>query len=110
MDFFAHPIFGAALGLVVGSFLNVCIHRLPLGESVVWPASRCPHCRANLTARDNIPVLSYLILRGRCRACGAPISLQYPVIELVTGAVFVASFLLFEPPLLYVSVWCSRAR
>ena len=102
MDVFAQPIFGAALGLVVGSFLNVCIHRLPLGESVVWPSSRCPHCRATLAARDNIPVLRYLILRGRCRACGAPISLQYPVIELVTGAVFVASFLLFDPPLLYV--------
>ncbi len=89
-------------GLVVGSFLNVCIHRLPLRESVIWPSSRCPHCRAKLGALDNIPVLSYLMLRGRCRGCGQPISLQYPVVELVTGVVFAAAVLVFEPPLLYV--------
>jgi len=88
-------------GLVVGSFLNVCMHRLPLRESVVWPASRCPRCRADLKAYDNIPVLSYLLLRGRCRACREPISLQYPVVELLTGATFLAAFLLFEPPVLF---------
>jgi leader peptidase (prepilin peptidase) / N-methyltransferase len=94
-------LFVTALGLVVGSFLNVCIHRLPLRESLLWPSSRCPHCRAPLRAYDNIPVVSYLILRGRCRTCRAPISLQYPVVELITGLVFLAAYLLFEPPLLY---------
>src|SRR5688572_23562085 len=101
MEFLAHPVFGAVLGLIVGSFLNVCIHRLPLRESIVWPASRCPSCRAELHPSDNIPVISYLILKGRCRSCGQPISIQYPIIELVTGMVFLAAFLMFEPPVLY---------
>jgi leader peptidase (prepilin peptidase)/N-methyltransferase len=94
--------FTFAMGTVVGSFLNVCIHRLPLGESVIWPASRCPHCRARLKPRDNIPVLSYLLLGGRCRACGGHIFLQYPIVELLTGITFLSAFLLFEPPLVYV--------
>ena len=97
----AHALFAVMLGLVIGSFLNVCIHRLPLGESIVWPASRCPHCRAEIGPGDNIPVLSYLLLRGRCRACAAPISLQYPIIELATGVIFGGAFLLIAPPLLY---------
>ena len=97
----AFALVAMMFGLVVGSFLNVCIHRLPLRESVVWPASRCPHCRALVSPGDNIPVLSYLMLRGRCRSCGAPISLQYPIIELATGVVFGAASLLFAPPLLY---------
>jgi leader peptidase (prepilin peptidase)/N-methyltransferase len=101
MEFLSSPVFGAALGLVVGSFLNVCIHRLPLRESVIWPSSRCPHCRADLKAYDNIPVVSYLLLRGRCRSCGMPISMQYPIVELLTGLLFLAAFILFEPPLLY---------
>jgi leader peptidase (prepilin peptidase)/N-methyltransferase len=101
MPVFSSPWFGAALGLVVGSFLNVCIHRLPLRASIVWPASRCPHCSAALKAYDNIPVLSYLLLGGRCRSCGKPISVQYPIVELVTGLLFFGTFLLFEPPLLY---------
>ena len=91
----------ARSGLIVGSFLNVCIHRLPLRESVMWPASRCPHCRAELKPYDNIPVVSYLMLRGRCRSCGKPISVQYPIVELLTGVLFLAAFMLFEPPLLY---------
>jgi leader peptidase (prepilin peptidase)/N-methyltransferase len=94
--------FTFAMGTVVGSFLNVCIHRLPLRESVIWPASRCPHCRARLKPRDNIPVISYLLLGGRCRACGGHISLQYPIVELLTGITFLSAFLLFEPPLVYV--------
>lgn len=81
--------FSGALGLVVGSFLNVVIHRLPRGESVVSPRSRCPGCGHMITALENVPVLSYLALRGRCRGCGAPISLRYPAIELLTGALFV---------------------
>lgn len=89
------------LGLVVGSFLNVCIHRLPLGESLAWPASRCPRCRTSLKPYDNIPVLSYLMLKGRCRACGEAISLKYPIVEVTTAVLFVGAYLLFPPPLLY---------
>ena len=89
------------IGLVVGSFLKVCIHRLPLGESLAWPASRCPRCRTPLRKYDNIPVFSYLLLRGRCRACRAQISMQYPVVEVVTAIVFLSAYLLFEPPVLY---------
>ena len=91
----------AAVGLVVGSFLNVCIHRLPAGESLAWPASRCPRCRTPLKAYDNVPVVSYLILRGRCRACAAPISVRYPIVELLTAGLFAGCYLLFDPPLLY---------
>jgi leader peptidase (prepilin peptidase)/N-methyltransferase len=90
-----------ALGLVVGSFLNVCIYRLPLNQSPVWPASRCPVCRAPIEPYDNIPVLSYLTLRGQCRACRAPISVKYPIIEALTGALFLAAYFMFEPPVLY---------
>ena len=79
----------ALLGLIVGSFLNVCIGRLPEGESVVTPRSRCPSCRKPIAWYDNIPVLSYLVLGGRCRNCGARISLRYPLIEMATGALFV---------------------
>jgi leader peptidase (prepilin peptidase) / N-methyltransferase len=100
MEFYTHPVFGAALGLIVGSFLNVCIHRLPLRESVVWPSSRCPRCRAALRSYDNIPVLSYLILKGRCRSCSALISIRYPMIEVATGCVFLAAFLIFPSPVL----------
>lgn len=78
----------ALLGLVVGSFLNVVVWRLPRGESVVRPGSHCPACDATLRARDNVPVLSWLALRGRCRHCRAPISRRYPAVELLTAAVF----------------------
>ncbi len=78
------------LGLIVGSFLNVVIHRLPRGESVVRPRSRCPRCQRQITALENVPLLSYLWLRGRCRGCGARISLRYPAIELLTGVLFAA--------------------
>ena len=91
----------AIFGLVVGSFLNVCIHRLPLGESLAWPASRCPACRTPLKPYDNIPVVSYLALRGRCRYCGKSISKQYPIVELLTCVLFVAAYFSFGPPVLY---------
>jgi len=83
---------GAALafGLVVGSFLNVVIYRLPEGESVVWPGSRCPRCREAIAPWDNVPVLSFLWLRGRCRHCKVQISWRYPAFELLTGLVFAA--------------------
>ena len=95
------PVFVTLMGLLIGSFLNVCIHRLPLGESIVWPASRCPHCRALLRPYDNIPVISFLILRGRCRACRGPISPQYPVVEVLTAGVFFAAYWLYPWPLMF---------
>lgn len=82
----------AAFGLVIGSFLNVCIYRLPRGQSVVWPASRCTSCSRSLSWYENIPVLSYVALGGACRTCRATISPVYPAIELATSAVFVAMY------------------
>lgn len=79
-------------GALIGSFLNVCIHRMPLGESVVWPGSHCPHCKKRIPAYDNIPFISYLLLKGRCRCCNKRISFQYPFVELMTALLFVALF------------------
>jgi leader peptidase (prepilin peptidase)/N-methyltransferase len=73
------------LGLLIGSFLNVCIHRLPAKESIVFPRSYCPSCKNQIPAYDNIPVISFLLLRGRCGSCKAPISWRYPVVELLNG-------------------------
>jgi leader peptidase (prepilin peptidase) / N-methyltransferase len=85
-------IFVAGLfGLVIGSFLNVIIHRVPLRQSIVWPASSCPHCGEPIAPRDNIPLVSYLILRGRCRNCKEPISARYPAVEALTGVLFAAA-------------------
>jgi leader peptidase (prepilin peptidase) / N-methyltransferase len=83
-------VIAALGGLLVGSFLNVVAYRLPRGESLVHPRSRCPHCDTQLRAIDNIPVLSWVALRGRCHHCGAPISARYPLVELTTGALFAA--------------------
>jgi leader peptidase (prepilin peptidase)/N-methyltransferase len=80
----------ALLGLLVGSFLNVVVWRLPRRESLLRPASHCPTCSAPVRPRDNVPVLSWLVLRGRCRNCAAPISRRYPAVELLTAAVFAA--------------------
>lgn len=91
--FFAVSAF--LFGLVLGSFLNVCIHRLPRGESVVSPRSACPNCGAMIGALDNIPVLSWFLLGGVCRSCKAPIAKRYWVVELLTGALFTASVLWF---------------
>jgi leader peptidase (prepilin peptidase) / N-methyltransferase len=77
-------------GLAVGSFLNVVIHRLPRGESVVTPRSRCPGCGKQIRGIDNIPVVSWLVLRGRCRDCGEPISPRYPIVEALTGLLYAA--------------------
>jgi leader peptidase (prepilin peptidase)/N-methyltransferase len=84
-----------ALGLCFGSFLNVCIYRLPLGKSVVAPRSACPHCGELIPLYHNMPVVSWLILRGKCRSCHEPISPRYLVVELLTGALFLACFLHF---------------
>lgn len=83
-------------GLCIGSFLNVCIHRLPQGQSVVRPRSRCPNCGKPIAAYDNIPVLSYVLLGGRCRNCRARISARYPLVELVTGLTWVLAYLSFD--------------
>jgi leader peptidase (prepilin peptidase)/N-methyltransferase len=87
----------AVLGLIVGSFLNVVIARVPEGGSVLWPGSRCPRCGRALAWYENVPLLSWLALRGRCRTCRAPISVRYPLVELLTGALFLAAALLFGP-------------
>jgi leader peptidase (prepilin peptidase) / N-methyltransferase len=84
-------------GLAIGSFLNVVIARLPGGRSIVWPPSSCPGCGAHLAWHDNIPVLSFLALRGRCRTCGMPISWRYPLVEAVTAAALVAAYFTFGP-------------
>ena len=76
------------MGLIVGSFCNVCIHRIPRGENVVVPRSHCPNCQSLIKAYDNIPLLSFLFLKAQCRSCGHRISWQYPVVELLTGVLF----------------------
>lgn len=90
-------------GLSVGSFLNVCIYRLPMDESLVWPRSYCPRCRTPLRWYDNVPLLGYAMLGGRCRMCKTPISALYPLVEVVTALVFVAAYLLFGAQLLLLS-------
>ncbi|MCX5706142.1 MAG: prepilin peptidase [Candidatus Omnitrophica bacterium] len=79
-------------GSVVGSFLNVCIHRMPKSESVVWPRSHCPKCQKRIPGYDNIPFISFILLKGRCRFCKEKISLRYPLVELLTAIIFVLFF------------------
>lgn len=86
------PLLLAIAGLAIGSFLNVVIHRLPRGRSLVWPGSACPHCRAPIRWYDNVPVIGWVLLRGRCRDCKAPISVRYPIVELTTMAAFLACY------------------
>lgn len=83
-------IYAALVGAAIGSFLNVCVSRLPAGESVISPRSRCPSCEHPIAWYDNIPVVSYLLLRGRCRACESRISAQYPLVELAVAAIWLA--------------------
>jgi leader peptidase (prepilin peptidase)/N-methyltransferase len=84
-------------GLIVGSFANVCIHRIPREQSVVAPRSRCPHCGHALSAWENVPVLSYLVLLGRCRECRKPIAPRYPLVELANGVAYLGLALLHPP-------------
>ncbi len=99
-----------AIGLIVGSFLNVCIYRIPLKQSIVWPASRCASCERPLQWFENVPVLSYAALRGRCRTCGTRISIRYPIVELATGAAFALDYLAFGiTPLFFVRALFASA-
>ncbi|HEX7829466.1 MAG TPA: prepilin peptidase [Thermoanaerobaculia bacterium] len=86
------PFVAFAVGAIVGSFLNVVIHRVPRDESIVFPASRCPHCGTAIKPYDNVPILAWLWLGGKCRACRGPISLQYPLVELANGLFYLAIF------------------
>jgi leader peptidase (prepilin peptidase)/N-methyltransferase len=76
---------GFCFGTIIGSFLNVCIHRLPQGKSIILPSSHCPHCKTPIRFYDNVPLVSFIILRGKCRACHAPISWRYPLVEFLMG-------------------------
>ncbi len=90
------PFFFFLFGIVIGSFLNVCISRIPEGESVISPASRCPRCKTPIKPYDNVPILGWLWLRGKCRNCALPISPMYPIIEFLTGAIFVLTYIEFD--------------
>jgi len=89
------PVIAGVIGACIGSFLNVCILRIPLGESIARPRSHCRSCGAAIAWYDNIPILSWFILRGRARCCGKPFSIRYPFIEALTAALFVACWLVF---------------
>ncbi len=93
----------AAFGAIVGSFLNVCIYRLPLRKSIMWPSSACPHCGRELSWYENIPVVSFLALRAKCRTCHAPIAIRYPVVEALTAALFALGWWHYGPGALLAS-------
>ncbi|HUQ18708.1 MAG TPA: prepilin peptidase [Gemmatimonadaceae bacterium] len=88
-------VYSFIVGACIGSFLNVCVSRWPAGLSVVRPRSRCPKCERQIGAVENIPLLSWMALRGKCRGCGNPISIQYPLVELSVGLIFLASYFNF---------------
>jgi leader peptidase (prepilin peptidase) / N-methyltransferase len=96
-------------GALIGSFLNVCIYRIPRGQSIIWPSSRCPSCSNPINSYDNIPVLSYFILRARCRACSEKIPLRYPVVEALNAFSYLLVFWRFGPEwsFLVYSLLCS---
>ena len=100
-------VFAAVTGAAVGSFLNVVVHRVPAGISVVRPPSACPACGAGIRSRDNVPVLGWLVLRGRCRDCAAPISARYPLVEAATAVLFAA---VTVATLVWASPWVLPAN
>jgi len=100
---------GAILGLMIGSFLNVIIYRVPLGKSIVRPPSACPDCQNPIRPRDNIPVLSWLILRGRCRDCGEPIAIRYPLVEVGTAGAFAGVTLVLGASWTLPAYWVATA-
>ncbi len=107
----SRPVFAGAaflLGLAIGSFLNVVIYRLPRGESLLHPGSHCPACNAKIAPWENVPVLAYLWLGGRCRRCGARIALRYPLVELLTGVIFAAIAARYGP-IAMTLVWLAFA-
>ena len=95
-------IISIIFGALVGSFLNVCIFRLPKEESIIWPGSHCPHCKNAIRFYDNIPLISYFLLRGRCRYCKGSISLQYPLVEGITALSSLFLIIKFGPSLSYL--------
>lgn len=99
----AVALIAALFGLVIGSFLNVVIHRVPLRQSIARPASRCPVCKTPISPQDNIPIFSYLLLGGKCRTCKARIPLRYPAVEALTGVLFGAAVFRFGLSLQLVS-------
>jgi leader peptidase (prepilin peptidase)/N-methyltransferase len=101
--------FAFVFGACIGSFLNVVIWRLPRGESLITPASRCPGCQSAIPAWANVPILSYLALRGRCRSCRTPISARYPIVEALTGAIFAALLYVHGPSARLVVDWTIAA-
>lgn len=104
-----YSILSFIFGMLVGSFLNVCICRMPKDESIVSPPSHCPNCDYKIRWYDNIPLLSYLLLRGKCRGCGTRISLQYPLVELLNGLLTLALFMRFGISLTFAALFlfCS---
>ncbi|HEX9022391.1 MAG TPA: prepilin peptidase [Geobacteraceae bacterium] len=102
-------VFAFILGAVVGSFLNVCIYRVPKDESIVFPPSHCPQCGFRIPFYDNVPILSYLLLRGKCRSCKAHISLQYPLVELINALLTLFLFMRFGPTFVFLIlfIFCS---
>ncbi len=96
-------------GLTIGSFANVCIWRIPQEKSIILPPSACPKCGAKIRWYDNIPILSYILLKGRCRMCREKISLRYPFVELLTGIVFLLIWLKYGVGLVTVTYWLFTA-
>jgi len=96
---------GGLVGLLVGSFVNVVAHRIPRGISIVRPASACPVCGYEIRPRDNIPIAGWLILRGKCRDCSAPISIRYPLVEAITGGAFAVAAALLGPVWVLPAFW-----
>ncbi|WP_312702227.1 prepilin peptidase [Sedimentibacter sp.] len=89
------PLLITLYGLIIGSFLNVCIYRIPREESIAWPGSHCPRCNHNLSWYDNIPLLSYITLKGKCRYCGTGISAQYPLVEALNAVLYIVMYVKF---------------
>jgi leader peptidase (prepilin peptidase)/N-methyltransferase len=102
-------LYALILGLVVGSFLNVIIYRLPIGLSIAKGRSFCPQCQAPIKWSQNIPIISYLILGGKCKNCGKPIAIRYPLVETLTGLLSMVSFYVFGPSLQYLLVFVAMA-
>jgi len=96
-------VFAAIFGATIGSFLNVCIYRLPRRQSIVWPRSACPHCQRELAWYENLPIVGWLWLRGRCRTCRGAIAIRYPIVEALTAAMFAGGAWYYGPSMLLVS-------